>query len=132
MSSALRYAAPRVVGRLEDQFLERITNAMSWSSHSDKFLTGDAASFNATVYNQARAYWTGDFISIQMAANARLARIIDSVKYNPRFALSELVADFSADEGAGYMLVFGNKTEKTARRDLVNYFFGKCRILEVG
>jgi hypothetical protein len=33
-----------------------------------------------------------------MAANARLARMIDSVKYNPRFALSELAADFSAGE----------------------------------
>jgi hypothetical protein len=58
-----------------------------------------------------------------MVANARLARMIDSVKYNPRFALSELAADFSAGEGAGYMLVFGNKTQKTARRDLVEYFF---------
>lgn len=61
-----------------------------------------------------------------MAANARLARMVDSVKYNPKFALSELAADFSAGEGAGYMLVFGNKTEKTARRDFVEYFFGMC------
>jgi hypothetical protein len=59
-----------------------------------------------------------------MVANARLTRMIDSVKYNPRFALSELAADFSAGEGAGYMLVFGNKTQKTARRDFVEYFFG--------
>jgi len=64
-----------------------------------------------------------------MAANARLARMIDSVKYNPKFALSELAADFSAGEGAGYMLVFGNKTEKTARRDLVEYFFGRYQRL---
>jgi hypothetical protein len=67
-----------------------------------------------------------------MVANARLARMIDSVKYNPKFALSELAADFSAGEGAGYMLVFGNKTQKTARRDLVEYFFGMCCILEFG
>jgi hypothetical protein len=79
------------------------------------------------VYNQTRAYWTEDLIDIQMVANARLARMINSVKYNPRFALSELAGDFSAGEGAGYMLVFGNKTAKTARRDLVEYFFGKCR-----
>jgi hypothetical protein len=38
--------------------------------------------------------------------------------------LSDLAADFSAGEGAGYMLVFGNKTEKTASRDFVEYFFG--------
>jgi hypothetical protein len=64
-----------------------------------------------------------------MVANARLARMVDSVKFNPTFALSELAGAFSAGEGAGYMLVFGNKTEKTARRDLVEYFFGTCRIL---
>jgi hypothetical protein len=92
------------------------------------FFTGDAVGFNATVYNKTRAYWTGDIIDIQMVANARLARMIDSVKCNPKFALSELAGDFSAGEGAGYMLVFGNKTEKRARRDLVEYFFGRCRI----
>ncbi|CAN9219864.1 unnamed protein product [Alternaria alternata] len=68
-----------------------------------------------------------------MAANARLARMIDSVKYNPRFALSDLAADFSAGEGAGYMLVFGNKTEKTASRDFVEYFFVNERLpTEIG
>jgi hypothetical protein len=81
------------------------------------------------VYNQTRTYWTGDLIDIQMAANARLARMIDSVKYNPQFALSELATEFSAGEGAGYMLVFGNKTEKMTRRDFVDYFFGKSCIL---
>ncbi|CAN9436538.1 unnamed protein product [Alternaria alternata] len=102
-------------------------------SRSDKFFNDDAVSFNATVYNQTRAYWTDEKITIQMAANARLARMIDSVKYNPRFALSDLAADFSAGEGAGYMLVFGNKTEKTASRDFVEYFFINERLpTEIG
>jgi hypothetical protein len=83
------------------------------------------------VYNQTRAYWTGDLIDIQMAADARLARMIDSVKYNPRFALSQLAGDFSAGEGAGYLLTLGNKTDKTARRDFVEYFFGMYRITHV-
>jgi hypothetical protein len=104
---------------------------MPWPSRSDKYFTGDAVTFNSTVYDQTRAYWTGDLIDIQMAANARLARMIDSVKYNPKFALSELAGDFSAGEGAGYMLVFGNKEKKTARRDLVEYFFGMCHICRV-
>ena len=64
-------------------------------------------------------------IDIQMAADARLARMIDSVKYNPAFALSPLAGDFSAGEGAAYLLVFGNKTEMTARKDLVTYLFGE-------
>ncbi|KAI4640594.1 hypothetical protein J4E93_008184 [Alternaria ventricosa] len=97
-------------------------------SRSDKYFNDDAISFNSTIYDQTRSYWTDDLIDIQMAANARLARMIDSVKYNPKFALSELAADFSAGEGAGYMLVFGNKTEKTARRDLVEYFFENERL----
>jgi len=104
---------------------KRTTNATAPSSRSDKYFNDDAVSFNSSIYDQTRAYWTDDLIDIQMAANARLARMIDSVKYNPKFALSELAADFSAGEGAGYMLVFGNKTEKTARRDLVEYFFGR-------
>ena len=106
-----------------------MTDPTSQSSRSDKYFNDDAISFNSTIYDQTRAYWTDDLIDIQMAANARLARMIDSVKYNPKFALSELAADFSAGEGAGYMLVFGNKTEKTARRDLVEYFFGRYRNL---
>ncbi|KAF1941403.1 Cloroperoxidase [Clathrospora elynae] len=102
--------------------------ALPFGSRSDKYFTDDAVTFNSTVYDQTRAYWTGDLIDIQMAANARLARMIDSVKYNPRFALSELAGEFSAGEGAGYMLVFGNRTEKTARRDLVEYFFKNERL----
>jgi hypothetical protein len=66
-----------------------------------------------------------------MVANARLARMIDSVKYNPRIALSELATEFSAGEGAGYMLVFGNKTAQTARRDFVEYFFGMFNVLSI-
>jgi hypothetical protein len=63
-----------------------------------------------------------------MVADARLARMLDSVKYNPMFALSELAGAFSAGEGAAYLLVFGNKTEKTARKDLVKYLFGMSNI----
>lgn len=97
-------------------------------SRSDKYFTDDAISFNSTIFGQTQTYWTGELIDIQMAANARLARMIDSVKYNRKFALSNLAADFSAGENAGYMLAFGNKTEKTVRRDLVEYFFGRCNI----
>lgn len=113
---------------LPTEFIKRMADPWWFFSRSDKFFTDDAVSFNSTIYDQSRAYWTDELIDIQMAANARLARMVDSVKYNPKFTLSELAADFSAGEGAGYMLVFGNKTEKKARRDLVEYFFGMCRI----
>ncbi|EAT77817.1 hypothetical protein HBH56_177260 [Parastagonospora nodorum] len=97
-------------------------------SRSDDYFTHDVISFNATVYNQTRSYWTEDLINIQMVANARLARMLESVQHNPQFALSELAGAFSAGEGAGYMLVFGNKTAKTARRDFVEYFFEHERL----
>jgi hypothetical protein len=63
-----------------------------------------------------------------MVADARLARMLDSVKYNPTFALSELAGEFSSGEGAAYLLVFGNKTEMTARKDLVKYLFGNSKV----
>jgi hypothetical protein len=94
-------------------------------SRADNFFANDAVSFNATIFEQTTAYWTDDLIDIQMAADARLARMLDSVKYNPRFALSELAGAFSAGEGAAYLLVFGNKTEMTARKDLITYLFGE-------
>lgn len=59
-----------------------------------------------------------------MAANARLARMLDSVKFNPQFALSELAGQFSAGEGAAYLMVFGDRENKTARRDQVEFLFG--------
>ena len=64
-----------------------MTDMMPQSSRSDKYFNDDAVSFNHTIYDQTRSYWTDDLIDIQMAANARLARMIDSVKYNPKFAL---------------------------------------------
>jgi hypothetical protein len=88
-------------------------------------------SFNATIFEQTTAYWTDDLINIQMIADARLARMLDSVKYNPMFALSELAGAFSAGEGAAYLLVFGNKTEMTARKDLVKYLFGMSNVSRV-
>jgi hypothetical protein len=63
-----------------------------------------------------------------MVADARLARMLDSVKYNPTFALSELAGEFSSGEGAAYLLIFGNKTEMTARKDLVKYLFGESKV----
>jgi hypothetical protein len=98
---------------------------MDRHSRADDFFANDAVSFNATIFEQTTAYWTDDLVDIQMAADARLARMLDSVKYNPRFALSELAGDFSAGEGAAYLLIFGNKTEMTARKDLITYLFGE-------
>lgn len=77
------------------------------------------------MFDRTRAFWTAPWINIQMAANARLARALDSVKFNRQFALSELAGAFSAGEGAAYLLVFGDRQNQTANRDMVEFFFGK-------
>ncbi|KAF1829383.1 Cloroperoxidase [Decorospora gaudefroyi] len=97
-------------------------------SRADHEYANDAVTFNATVFEQTSSYWTGDLINIQMAADARLARIVDSLKYNPEFSLSATGAQFGAGEGAAYLIVFGNRTEVTARKDVVRSFFENERL----
>jgi hypothetical protein len=98
-------------------------------SRADDWLTGDGISFNATVFEQTNQWWTGDLIDIQQAANARLGRILDSAKYNPRFTMSERASQFAAGEGAAYLIIFGDRSNYTARKDLVTYLFGESKHL---
>ncbi|KAF1963004.1 Cloroperoxidase, partial [Byssothecium circinans] len=63
-------------------------------SRSDHFFTNDAVTFNATVFDQTRKWWPNDIIDVQQVADARLGRMIDSVKYNQKFTLSELAGAF--------------------------------------
>lgn len=60
-----------------------------------------------------------------MAANARLARMLDSLKINPQFSISAPAVGFSHLETAIYMIVFGDRKDKTAVREQVDFFFGE-------
>lgn len=103
-------------------------------SRPDKYFSpDDFISFNATVFEKTKAEWTGDNIDIQMAANARIARINESKATNPDFAFSAVATQASASEGAAYMLGFGDRATNTAKKELVVYFFENERLpVELG
>ncbi|EMD92077.1 hypothetical protein COCHEDRAFT_1203160 [Bipolaris maydis C5] len=97
-------------------------------SRQDNAINGDSTSFNATIYERTRSFFTAPTISLQMAANARLARMLDSLKINPQFSITLPAVGFSHLETAIYMIVFGDRTQKTAQRDQVDFFFEKERL----
>lgn len=62
---------------------------------------------------------------MQMAANARQARIKTSQATNPEYELSDLGSTFSFGESAAYVVVLGDKNTQTVNRTWVEWFFGK-------
>ncbi|KAI1105729.1 Cloroperoxidase [Jackrogersella minutella] len=84
--------------------------------------------FNATVFNQTKSYWTGDVIDIQMAANARVARLMTSNLTNPEYSLSDLGAAFSVGESAAYIAILGDKVSGTVPKTYVEYLFENERL----
>ncbi|KAI1488734.1 Chloroperoxidase [Biscogniauxia mediterranea] len=93
------------------------------------FYFGDVYLFNETIFNETKAYWTGDMVDVQMAANARLARMRTSRETNPTYSLSELGSIFSAGEAAAYLLVLGdNTTAAVAPKARIEYLFEKERL----
>ncbi|KAH9883597.1 Cloroperoxidase [Xylariomycetidae sp. FL2044] len=94
---------------------------------------GDPAPFNQTIFDQTKRFWTGDTITIQMAGNARAARELTSMVENPEFSFNRLQADFSAGEGAAYVIIIGRSLEGQAPKTWVEYFFENERLpLELG
>ncbi|KAK0708506.1 Chloroperoxidase [Lasiosphaeris hirsuta] len=91
-------------------------------SRSDAYF-GNVLTFNQSVFDETRSYWTSETIDIQMAANARMARIRTSKATNPTYKLSELGTAFSFGESVAYVVVLGNKNSGTANRSWVEYFF---------
>ena len=60
-----------------------------------------------------------------MAANARLARILTSKAHNPTFTMNPTGETLSFGETSAYIIAFGDREAGTARRELVEYLFGK-------
>ncbi|KAI1497450.1 Chloroperoxidase [Biscogniauxia marginata] len=93
------------------------------------FYFGDVLAFNQTIFDETRAYWTGDIVNVQMAANSRLARIRTSKETNPTFSLSDLGESFSAGEAAAYLIVLGDdSTTATAPKTRIEYLFENERL----
>lgn len=80
--------------------------------------------FNPSVFASSKAFWTSPVLSAQMLANSKLARQIDSRAYNPTYTFTSMMEQFSLGELAAPIIAFGNLTEGTADRALVEYFFG--------
>ncbi|KAI1800309.1 Cloroperoxidase [Daldinia bambusicola] len=84
--------------------------------------------FNEAVFNETKAYWTGDIINMQMAANALAARLMTSNLTNPEFSMSQLGRNFGLGETAAYIAIMGSKETRTAPKALVEYLFENERL----
>jgi len=97
------------------------------------FYFGDDHTFNQTIFDQTRSYWTAPVVDVQMAANARLARVHTSNATNPTFTLTTTGREFSFGESAAYILVLGDRVTGTVTRSWVEYLFEHERLpLQLG
>ncbi|KAL1597118.1 hypothetical protein SLS60_008700 [Paraconiothyrium brasiliense] len=102
-------------------------------SRADFAITGDSVSFNRTVYDETRSYWKTDTITVQQAADARLARYTTSQATNPDYSMSSLGDQFSAGESVAYLFILGDIATQTAPRKFVEYLFENEKLpTEVG
>ena len=93
-------------------------------SRSDAYF-GNALVFNQSVFDETKKYWTDDWVTVKMAAKARLARIRTSNATNPTYQLSPLGDAFTYGESAAYVVVFGDKSKGRVKRSWVKWLFGK-------
>ncbi|KAI4860172.1 Cloroperoxidase [Hypoxylon rubiginosum] len=89
---------------------------------------GPQAEFNEAVFNQTKMFWTGDVITMQMAANARSSRLMTSNLTNPEFELSDTGSNFSVGESAAYITILGDKKTATVPKSWVEYLFENERL----
>jgi len=86
---------------------------------------GNDYSFNQTIFDETKSYWTTPIIDVKQAASARLARVHTSNTTNPTFSLTQTGIKFSFGETSAYIIVLGDRTTGTVRRAWVEYLFGK-------
>ncbi|KAI0482016.1 Cloroperoxidase [Xylariaceae sp. FL0804] len=97
-------------------------------SRTDHYL-GNQAVFNQTIFNQTMGFWTGPVVDVQMAANARAARMMTSMLDDPAFSLSSTGSSFSVGESAAYLLVLGdNDQSRTVPKDRLVWWFQNERL----
>ncbi|KFA56383.1 hypothetical protein S40293_05040 [Stachybotrys chartarum IBT 40293] len=118
---------------LEDLSRHNVLEHDASLSRADFALFNDSRTFHRPTYDETRSYWTGEFVDVQMAANARYARLQTANATNPSFSLSELGFQFGAGETAAYILVLGDRMSGTVRRSWLEYFFENERLpVELG
>lgn len=97
---------------------------MRENSRAD-FYWGDDHTFNETVFNETRSYWTNETVTVEMAAAARLARVDTSIATNPMYSMSDLGNEFSLGETAAYIIALGDRDDATVPKSFVEYLFGE-------
>src|ERR1700742_129490 len=100
---------------LAERFLSSLPTDSVHYSRGDYYF-GDDHTFNQTIFDETRSYWTAPVIDVQIAANARLARVHTSNATNPNFTLTTTGTQFSFGETAAYIIVLGNRTSGTVPR----------------
>ena len=95
------------------------------SSRADYDITKDSVSFNKTIFARTRSFFKTADITVQQAADARLAQYTDSQKSNPKYSMSPLGDRFSAGESAAYLFIMGDINKLTAPKKFVEYLFGE-------
>lgn len=80
--------------------------------------------FDQKTFDQTTSYYS-DTLTVQQAADARLARVLQSNATNPDFSLSPTGVAFGFGESAAFFLVFGDIAGGTANKSWITYLFGK-------
>lgn len=87
--------------------------------------SGDNWSFNATLFEETKTYWTSDTISLTQAASALYARQKTQQSANSKYDLPLAQLTNALGQTAMYLGLFGDYSDGNARKDWVVYFFGK-------
>ncbi|KAK1983603.1 Chloroperoxidase [Colletotrichum cereale] len=91
-------------------------------SRTDAFF-GSNHVFNQTVFDESRAYWTREILDADQLADSKIARQINSKAFNPNYTFAASVENFSLGEVAAPIIAFGDMSDGTVNKALVEYFF---------
>lgn len=94
-------------------------------SRTDAFF-GNNHEFNETIFAETRRYWTGPVLDVNMLANSKIARQVESKSFNPTYRFTADTENFSLGEVAAPIVAFGDLEAGTVDQALVVYFFGTC------
>lgn len=96
-------------------------------SRTDAFF-GNNHVFKVTVFNASRQWWTDETVTGKQLAHSKLYRQIESRATNPNYTFSASVEELSLGEVTAPVIAFGNSTEGSVPRDLMEYFFSKRKL----
>lgn len=96
-------------------------------SRNDIFF-GDNHSFNPTIWNSTRAWFSEPVIRIEHASRAVVQRLLAARASNPAFSITEEQEQLAVGASALYLSALGDKVNGTALRDYVRVFFEQERL----